>query len=73
VIIGNLNFIKDLPVNIETLSLGDSVEECMSSFFDTLRYAEKKYNYIILQNFGDFPDFFSLNNRIEKATSHIIV
>lgn len=73
VIIGNFNFIKDLPVNIETLSLGDSVEECMSSFFDTLRYAEKKYNYIILQNFSDFPDFFSLNNRIEKATSHIIV
>lgn len=73
VIVGNLNFVKQFPKDIKALSLGDNMEECMSSFFDALRKAEKEYNYIILQNFEDYPEYFSLNNRIEKATSYTII
>jgi Sua5/YciO/YrdC/YwlC family protein len=48
------------------ISLGKTVEECMSSLFSALRSAEKKYGYIILQYFSE-PEYFSLDNRIKKA------
>ncbi|HHX49317.1 MAG TPA: threonylcarbamoyl-AMP synthase [Clostridiales bacterium] len=73
VIIGNDFFLNLIPDKYNKISIGKTPTECMALFFDTMREAEKKYKYIILQNFEDYPEFYSLNNRIEKSTAHIIV
>lgn len=54
------------------VSLGKTPEDAMARLFSALRFAEKKYDYIIVQWFeGD--DYYPVQNRIKKAVGGIIV
>lgn len=73
VIVGRGSFLSTLPEGVTTATLGESPEECMRNIFSLLRDLEKQYDYIIIEDFSTYPDYFALYNRLKKTTAGILV
>lgn len=73
VIVGRNSFIKAFPSEVTVASLGESPAECMRNIFSLLRDLEKKYDYIIIEDFSSEAEYFALYNRLKKTTGNVIV
>ncbi|MCL2522300.1 MAG: L-threonylcarbamoyladenylate synthase [Erysipelotrichales bacterium] len=71
VIIGRKNYVNQFDGKA-VISLGQSLDEAEKKYFSTLREAETKYSYIILENF-EGEETLAIMNRIKKSTGGKIV
>lgn len=55
------------------ISVGKTVEEYMKNIYSSLRYAEKKYGYIIIQMLSEDGIEQSIMNRVKKAVNGKII
>lgn len=72
VIIAGSELLESVPGDFASVSLGSSPEDAMANLFSSLREAEKKNDYIILQWFTD-ERYASVQNRIEKACGGLYI
>lgn len=72
VIIGLDSYLKSCEVESK-ISLGKTAEEYMKNIYSSLRYAEKKYGYIIIQMLSEKGIEQSIMNRVKKAVNGKII
>lgn len=72
VIIGLDSYLKSCEVESK-ISLGKTAEEYMKNIYSSLRYAEKKYGYIIIQMLSENGIEQSIMNRVKKAVNGKII
>ncbi|MDR3186241.1 MAG: threonylcarbamoyl-AMP synthase [Christensenellaceae bacterium] len=72
VIIASDHFLKECSER-NTISLGETERSAMQLLFSSLRTAEMEFKYIILEYFPKTTRYEGINNRIEKASSGIII
>lgn len=71
VIIGTDQYLSDFP-NLNQIALGSTMKSIEKNYFKALRDAEKKYQYIIIQEFDKNYDL-AIMNRVLKSTGGKIV
>lgn len=72
VIIGSTPFVRacgDLPV----IDLGNTPADCMRNVFSAMRNAEKTADLLLLEDFSDRREFYSLQNRLSKSTGGVVL
>lgn len=69
IVLGLKSFVEQLRT-LSTYSLGETSKEYMENIYSALRYAEKKYEYIIIQKLEGDGIEKSIMNRVEKATNY---
>jgi L-threonylcarbamoyladenylate synthase len=70
VILANSDFIAEVAKigNCDCIDLGKSDEDVMRNIYSSMHEAQKKFGFIICQDFGDKGVAASVMNRIEKAS-----
>ncbi len=70
VILANSDFIAEVAKigNCDCIDLGKSDEDVMRNIYSSMHEAQKKFGFIICQDFGDKGIAASVMNRIEKAS-----
>ncbi len=73
VVIARPSFLARISDDVDKISIGETPEECMRHAFSAMRDAEKIYDVIVLEYFGDEEAFYALHNRLNKSTGGVVL
>lgn len=74
VVIGSSEFVgKAETYGCKVIDLGSTPEECMNKAFRTLRAAEKRYDFLVVEHFEGKSGYYALNNRLSKSYGGVVI
>lgn len=73
-VIGSTPFVNAAAAfGATVVDIGSDPKECMKNAFKTLRIAEKRYDFLVIEHFEGKPGYFALNNRLSKSYAGVVL
>lgn len=67
-VVGSTPFVQAAKeAGATVIDIGSTPDECMRNAFKTLRLAEKRYGFLVIEHFEGKPGYYALNNRLNKS------